>query len=162
MDLRREADKEIETLKASLNIQGLTHQIKFSKLHDRRADVIEEFYRKIVSFANATDLLIGELELKDYESIKEKADKLMDQCFELQKFCELNTIYFSEKLINKIENWNSTILNLSIDIYYDSTTSNIDDFITAFEKEKFSLERRNKEIKRVIETEFRELLGARG
>lgn len=41
-DIRRQGEIELEKLKAALNIESLTHEITFSKLHNRRADVIDE------------------------------------------------------------------------------------------------------------------------
>jgi len=45
--LRADADTEIERLKASLQMVAVEHQILFSKLHERRAEVIAELYKRL-------------------------------------------------------------------------------------------------------------------
>ena len=47
-NLKREGDKELEAIKSSLNIEALTHQIRYSKLHDHRTSLIEQLYKKMV------------------------------------------------------------------------------------------------------------------
>jgi hypothetical protein len=158
-ELRREAERELETLKAALKIQTSAHQIRFSKLHDRRADVIEELYKKIVAFESSASSLIAEFSLGYYDHQKQKADKFIDQYFDLHNFTERNAIYFTPDLTDKIKELNQLLFNLSINIYYQSTENNIKDFVAAFQKEQSSFESRNKEIKGVIESQFREMLG---
>jgi hypothetical protein len=46
--LKAEADIEIERLKSSLQMTALEHQVRFSKLHERRAEVIAEIYEGMV------------------------------------------------------------------------------------------------------------------
>jgi hypothetical protein len=40
--LKAEADIEIERLKSSLQMTAIEHQVRFSKLHERRAELIAE------------------------------------------------------------------------------------------------------------------------
>jgi len=157
--LKKEADKEIESLKISLNIEASKHQIRFSKLQERRASVIEETYKKIVSLEDLAAYLTTEAKTEDYERLKEKANKFIDEFFEFNSFFEAHAIYFPENIVNKIKDFNYLIFNLSINIVYHSKPENIENFIEAFrEKEKF-IESRNKEIRKFIESEFRKLLG---
>lgn len=161
-DLKREAEKELEAIKASLNIEALTYQIRFSKLHDRRADVIEQLYRKIVALETAAGCLETEFQMDDYEELKEKADSLIDRFFEVHSFIEDNKIYFSEELSNNIKEFNTLYFNLSIGIYYQSKPDNKKGFIEAFQKERDKFDSQNKKIKTVIESDFRKLLGVTG
>ena len=161
-DLKREADKELEAIKASLNIEALTHQIRFSKLHNRRADVIEQLYRKIVALETAAACLEAEFQMDDQKELKEKADSLIDRFFEVHSFIEDNNIYFSEDLSNNIKEFNTLYFNLSIGIYYQPKSENKGEFIKAFRKEKDQFDSQNKKIKAVIESDFRKLLGVKG
>jgi methionine salvage enolase-phosphatase E1 len=161
-DLKREADKELEAIKASLNIEALTHQIRFSKLHDRRADVIEKLYTKIVALETASGCLEAEFQMDDYDELKQKADLLIDRYFDVHSFIEGNKIYFSENLSDNIKKFNALYFNLSIGIYYQSKPGNIEEFIKAFKKEREKFHSQNKKIKAVIESDFRKLLGVIG
>ena len=45
--LKADADREIESLKHSLQMIATEHQVRFSKMHERRAEVIEDLYKKL-------------------------------------------------------------------------------------------------------------------
>lgn len=45
--LKADADAQIERLKNSLQMAALEHQVRFSKLHERRAEVIAELYKRL-------------------------------------------------------------------------------------------------------------------
>src|SRR5260370_12879491 len=47
--LKADADIEIERLKNSLQIVATEHQVRFSKLHEKRAEVIGELYKKLTN-----------------------------------------------------------------------------------------------------------------
>jgi hypothetical protein len=46
--LQSQANSSIEQLKSNLQLVALEHQVRFSKLHEKRADVIAETYRLLV------------------------------------------------------------------------------------------------------------------
>jgi len=48
MGLKRDADAANERLKNSLQIVALEHQIRFSKLHEKCAEVIGELYTRLI------------------------------------------------------------------------------------------------------------------
>jgi|SRR3990172_5375634 len=158
-DLRREADKELAAIKASLNIDALTHQIRFSKLHERRAEIVEQLYKKIVALETASACLEVECQFDDYKKLKETADTLIDKYFEIHLFIENNKIYFSEDLSDAIKDFNSLYFDLSIGIRYQSKPDNKEEFIKAFQKERDKVGSQNKRLKMIIETDFRKLLG---
>ena len=45
--LKSDADIEIERLKNSLQMLAMEHQVRFSKLHEKRAEVIGEVYKRL-------------------------------------------------------------------------------------------------------------------
>src|SRR4051812_14408250 len=45
--LKAEADVEIEKLRNSLQIAATEHQVRFSRMHEKRAEVIEDIYQKL-------------------------------------------------------------------------------------------------------------------
>ena len=45
--LQGDANVEVERLKSSLQMTTLEHQVRFSKLHEKRAEVIAEVYAKL-------------------------------------------------------------------------------------------------------------------
>lgn len=49
--LKASSDAEIERLKVSLQMSALEHEVRFSKLHEKRADVIAELHRQLVELS---------------------------------------------------------------------------------------------------------------
>ncbi len=47
--LRADADKEIERLKNSLQMVAVEHQVRFSKLHEKRAEIMAELYKRLAT-----------------------------------------------------------------------------------------------------------------
>jgi len=46
-DLKAKADAAIEKLRSELQLRTIEHQVRFSKLHEMRAEVIAELYRRL-------------------------------------------------------------------------------------------------------------------
>src|SRR5580693_6552088 len=52
--VKAQADMEVEKLRNSLQIAATEHQVMFSKLHEKRAEVIEQTYKRLTTlFSNA-------------------------------------------------------------------------------------------------------------
>jgi hypothetical protein len=49
--LKASADAEVERLKVSLQMSALEHEVRFSKLHEKRAEVIAELYGRLVEIS---------------------------------------------------------------------------------------------------------------
>src|SRR5215469_2732514 len=49
--LKASADTEIERLKVSLQMSALEHEVRFSKLHEKRAEVIAELYGRLMEIS---------------------------------------------------------------------------------------------------------------
>lgn len=174
LNLKRESDreieilksslaKEIETLKSTLSIEALTYQIRFSKLHERRAKSIEDLYRKLIQLETlAACVLTLDMDEDEHEELKARADEFIDKFFETHSFLEENAIYFPSKSVDKIKKFHELTFNLSINLYYHSKPKNAKDFIDSFKKRKEDFERQNSDIKKFIEAEFRSLLGVTG
>jgi hypothetical protein len=172
-NLKRESDKEleilksslvkeIETLKSTLGIEALTYQIRFSKLHERRAKSIEELYHKLIQLDTLAYRLTLDMDDDDHEELKVRADEFIDKFLETHSFLEENAIYFPSKIPNKIKSFNKLMFDLSINLYYHSKPEDAKGFIDSFKKQKADFEIQNSDIKKFVESEFRALLGVTG
>ncbi len=161
-DIRKQGEVELEKLRAALKIEAVTHEITFSKLHNRRAEIIEELFKKLVAFDDSASSLMVEFDMDDSEELREKADKFIDIYHDFQKYAEQNQIYFSEELCKLIAALHSEVFDQSIRVTYQTTPHSLDDLKKVFSKEKPSIQSRTEQIKLKIKEEFRELLGAKG
>ncbi len=161
-DIRRQGEIELEKLKAALNIEAVTHEIRFSKLHNRRAEIIDELFKKIVAFDASATVLMVEFDMDDPEELREKADKFIDIYYDFHQYAEQNEIYFSEELCKLIAGLHSEAFNQAICVTYKTEPYSIDDLKKAFIEERPGIQSRTEQIKRQIKEEFRELLGTGG
>src|SRR5690348_4818311 len=63
--LKSDADAEIERLKHSLVMTASDHQVRFAKLHERRAEVIADVYQRLVDVYEQTKTFMNSAPLSD-------------------------------------------------------------------------------------------------
>ena len=54
--VKSDADIEIEKLKNALQIAATEHQVMFSKMHEKRAQVIEQVYEKLTEIQSSAEV----------------------------------------------------------------------------------------------------------
>jgi hypothetical protein len=100
--LKADADIEIEKLKNSLQIVAVEHQVRFSKLHSERAEVIAALYKSLVTVFTEGHLFVltggfpGEGQREKYNVM---AHKIEDFC----SYAEVHRIYLPESLCNLVD-----------------------------------------------------------
>jgi hypothetical protein len=160
IQLQAGADVEMERLRAFLQQVATEHQIRFAKLHEKRALVIAELYSRLVEApAHA-----GQFIFQDVRD-PEVAAKANAKMLELYRFINLNRIYLPEAVCALLDNFESTLRKsvLFVDIWWtriDHPTPQ-----TVVEQNKIMLEACNvleskaPALLRELEREFRVLLG---
>ena len=159
IELQGQTDVEIERLKSSLQIAATEHQIRFSKLHDRRALVIAKLYRLLLEAADAAKFFAAHPD--DKGSFKKEA---IERHLELFRFFQINKIYLPSVVCALLENYES-ILRRSVGfirIYMSIENPNEQ---TIGEQNKVlqdawqALEKEIPSIRIELEREFRQMLG---
>jgi hypothetical protein len=148
--------KDVETFKSSLR----EHEIRFSRLHEKRAEVIAELYSHLTDSVESIDLLYPSWApinlLHDEKKLIQMAH---DKSYKLISYFDKNRIYFSEELV------------ALIDIFAKDLREHVFRFelFKLDEKEKVNFDQAMKNVKeqipqamKVIEAEFRILLGVNG
>jgi hypothetical protein len=97
--LKADADAELARLKSELQIMSQEHQIRFAKLHERRAEIIAELFKRLQEM---------EWEAHCFALIsprdQEARAKARQVGFELYRFIELNRLYFPMTVCAQLEN----------------------------------------------------------
>lgn len=65
--IKRDGEREIESLKSSLQLQLQKQIIEFNALHVRRAEVIAELHKKLSSVHRFSSILPWQLQLREYK-----------------------------------------------------------------------------------------------
>ncbi len=104
--LSEELTSKIEPLKSELAKSNITHQIQFSFLHQERAKVILELYKKLIELHSAMvdwtafmHPIIEDGEKEDQERTKRANIALND----FRNFYILNKLFFSKTFCNNID-----------------------------------------------------------
>lgn len=101
---RGEVYAELESLKNDLGKLALEHQVKFTNIYQRRAEIIAELYGLIYDTERIFTQYIANIGPKD------NLYKGYELIIKVREFIEKNRIYFSESL-NKIIDDNFKIFN---------------------------------------------------
>jgi hypothetical protein len=114
--LKADADKSVEQYKSTLQMTALEHQVRFSKLHEKRAQVIADLYERFVTAYSDTDTYhfwLGAAGSQAYEGQAHEAMKSLEQAY---KFFEMSRIYLSESLSLELDNFFHATRNLTQDV----------------------------------------------
>jgi len=157
--LQGQTDVEIERLKSSLQIAATEHQIKFSKLHDRRARVIAKLYRLLLEAADAVQFFAAHP--GDKGSIRKEA---IERSLGLYRFSQINKIYLPSAVCGLLENYETTLRHSVgfIRIYMsieDPNEQTIEQQNKVLQDAWQALEKKIPSIRTELETEFRQMLG---
>ena len=106
--LKAENDRNLEQLKTQLQLKAFEHEIKYSKLHNRRAEVIAELYTKIrsvqlTSFPLFDEYISGHNDVEFTQNEKITIVKFRSVFRELNELYIRNRIFFKEQTCLKID-----------------------------------------------------------
>jgi uncharacterized protein YjaG (DUF416 family) len=99
--LQADTNFEIERLRNSLQMAALEHQVRFSRLHERRAEVIAEMYRTLVDifWSGQRFVLTGINPTTHFEEYSELIRKIND--FAL--FVDAHAIYLPSRICSLLD-----------------------------------------------------------
>jgi hypothetical protein len=152
--LSAEAAREIEQFKNQLQMVALEHEVRFSKLHEKRAEIIADFWGLLYEADMSVRTLEVRIKEKHTESVVVAAAKQAHEaCKDAFKFYEKNRLYFSKDLSDKIHRILSTMeLTAAAYPYAEVRTSALE----IWDKQS----RQIMSIMDDVEHEFRVMLGA--
>jgi hypothetical protein len=159
-ELRSKTDLEIERVKNELKLAELEHDVRFSRLHDRRTEVIATLYRLMVE---------AEWLAQAYaygEKSPEQAKDALAKTLELRREFERTRLYLPNSVCVVMSKWIQRVFSIvnAVKIYFTDLPhpnpimipqqdEQMRRVVEAFETEVPG-------IKSLLESEFRRLLGA--
>lgn len=156
-----------EHLKHELQRAALEHQVRFSKLHERRAEVIAQLYGLLVEAHWASQSFISPAEFSGEPSKQEKYAEAMNKAAEFYRFFDKNRIWLPEGLCKQLEqflrNMRSKVIEFGVHVTHDTghgpphfTKEKMDVWIKAHEY----FEKEVPGARAALEAELRGILGA--
>ena len=140
--------KDIERYRSELKLESITHQVRFTKLHEQRAEIIKNLYSKIVELDHAaTGLNIMVERGSAWDALKKQADDFFDKICDLRRFISFNGIYFSDELVKNICELNFNLCPEVLGIYRDYTENDKGCFLAKLKEKLPGMKEYNSEIK---------------
>ena len=164
--------KDVEAFKFNLQLATIEHQVRFSKLHDKRAQVIQDLYGKLVALDTVIHSVLKRFQKVGDATLGEKVREYGRLHNELNEFFLPNRIFFGSETCRVIDH----LLFLSRDTYFDITTYPVDpespeykygprDLLNErheyWEKARKAFETDIKNLKEQLKTQFRAMLGVK-
>ncbi len=94
---------KVENLRSSLERGLFEHQTRFSRLHDRRLEVIAEVYSRIVAVEEAARLLVVPLREAGTEPESDSRQRVIDEYNQLWTYFSRHRIFLPSDLSDELE-----------------------------------------------------------
>jgi len=174
--IKHEYDEKLETLKIQLNAQNsielekiksklyensIEHQIKFSKLHDIRAEVIAETYSLLYDLYYAIAKYTTKIESGQTESRKRRFE-LAHEAFDIfYKYYQKKVIYLPKETVSNIRILDTKLTESFYDfwIIVDGKEEDDDEAMKTWQEIYKNINGEIKNTLSQLEDEFRTLLG---
>lgn len=166
-DLKAKSDAAIEHLKNELQLKTIEHQVRFSRLHEKRADVIAELYGSFVEALWEAESFLSPMEWNGEPNKKEKHVTAMNKLTEFYRYFDKHRIYLPVELCGSLEQLVMEIRSLVINfgVFVDFHEYSLNDSTQREKREAWSagwkaIKNQVPLARQSLENEFRSLLGA--
>ena len=105
-ELKTSHDTALEHLRTDLRIQAFEREITFSRLHDKRVQVIEELYKRIAAVSWAMNRLMSDIQVKEGPSLVERTEIAAKAADDFLEYYLLHQIYFDQTLCGTLQAFN--------------------------------------------------------
>ena len=102
-ELKAKADSAIEQLKSDLQIRTIEHQVRFSRLHEKRANVIADLNGLVVEALWAAESLLAPMQWVGEPDQREKERVAMNKLVELYRYFDKHRIYLPTELCGVVD-----------------------------------------------------------
>lgn len=155
-DLKRRNDVEIERLRSDLRSASFEHETKFARLHETRAEIVAELYKRLVQTEDAINTLLS----PGQPAVQEDREVQFHQVGDLWRFFDERQIYFDEELCELMDKQRqnlteSAVYFLSPELVRDPSGQFVEPVQTRLDELVKSIPA----IRHAIERRMREMLG---
>lgn len=166
-DLKAKSDAAVEKLKNQLQLKTIEHQVRFSRLHEKRAAVIAELYGHLVEALWEAESFLSPMELSGEPDKREKLQKALNKLVELYRYFDKHRIYLPIDVCSALEelikNVRSQVTKFGVWIRYEDHELSGDSHSKKFDAWTSGWDAITQQVplaRASLENEFRSLLGA--
>ena len=164
--LKAESDVEIERLRSQLSMATMEHQVKYSKLHEQRAEVIATLYQLLVQAYWDGSSFVSLTEWNGEPNKEEKYRLAMNSFAELYRFFDKNRIYLPAQLCDGLDEFVREMRKIVIGfgVYVDKAEERLPDHMLEKKHQVWTssweyFEKQVPVARETLESELRQLLG---
>lgn len=165
--LAAESAAATEHLKHELQLVTVEHQIRFSKLHEKRAEVIANLYGLLVEAYWATRSFVATAELASEPPKREKYGAALNKTAEFYQFFDKNRIYLPEAVCGLlgefVRNMREEAIGFGVYVSYEDSQlpdHTVRQKLEAWQKAWEYFESEIPKARSALENEIRGILGA--
>jgi len=165
-ELKAKSDATIEHLKNELQLRTIEHQVRFSRLHEKRASVIAELNGHLAEVLWEAECFLSPMQWAGDPPQEEKHRNAMNKLVEFFRFFDKHRIYLPTELCESLQELvmqvRRHVINFGVYVKFDDATLNDH---TRAQKEKAwnegwdALKNQAPQARTALENEFRVLLG---
>lgn len=163
--LKADADATLASMSNDLKLAVIEHEVRFSSMHQRRAEVIAETYRLLAEALACVQSFVSPMEWLGEPDKKEKYKTAMQALGELFRYFDRNRIYLPERLCQSIDAFVDGLREPTIrfSVYLgvsEHDSEGLKERTKAWQGAWEKVESSAPLARRALEEEFREILGA--
>ena len=102
-ELKAKADSAFEQLKSDLQIRTIEHQVRFSRLHEKRANVIADLNGLVVEALWEAESFLSPMQWAGEPDKREKERVAMSKLVELFRYFDKHRIYLPTELCDVVD-----------------------------------------------------------
>lgn len=166
-NLKAKSDAAIDQLKAELQLKSIEHQVRFSRLHEKRADVIAELYGLLVEALWEAESFLSPMEWAGEPNKKEKHQHAMNKLVELFQYFDKHRIFLPPEVCASLEalvrDIRLQVINFGVWVRYENYELTNDSNIKKQDAWNLGWDAIKNQVpiaRESLENEFRKLLGA--
>jgi len=159
--LKSQSDSEVERLKSHLSIAAAERQFRFSRLHEKRLDVIADVHASLRRLVAAIAGYVAIFEPAGGPPRQERAKRAFDEAKGFGELYDAKRIFLPRSAVEKLDQIQSELrvayntFALGVDVAHDGDPNRTKRWLEIFEK----IERLTKTGISELEDDYRRLLG---
>ena len=102
--LKAEIDQNVEELRTCLRMSAFEHKIRFLRLHEKRAEILAELYKKLVEAVSVARVFVAPINLGiDEEADKKRYIDAIEKSTLFYDYFDIHRIFLNHELCSKLE-----------------------------------------------------------
>jgi hypothetical protein len=155
----------IERLRADLRLTAFEHEVRFSRLHDKRAEILAELYSLLVAAVSENKSYASQSDSGSLAKKREKYGRAADATDEFFKYYDRRRIYLPEPICEMLDSFDLQLRRPTSKFWAfgrieDPSPETFQKMNEAWDRAWESVTNDIPKLRAAIEIEFRRLLGA--